>query len=754
MLRSPFAARGIAAGIASLPGSTLTPIAPAAVSLGKDSLLLFAFRRARAALILLVTAGCAFAFSSSPALAASSYGCTSSTQDLIVPNGAISASIDLQGASGKGNTFGVNGGRGASVEMTMSVTPGQLLAFNVGCQNGYGGGGAAGDSFESGNGGGATTVTYGGVLYGVAGGGGGAGGQSGTPGDPNGFFGGGGQGGSADANGSDGTSGPNDPSAYAGQGGGAGDFGGQGGLGGQSSNGSGGPGADGSSLQGGSGGGAGAGDAELGGGGGGGGYTGGGGGGGGSMWASYDGAGGGGSGSSYINLAGGANGSNATALGIGDGSASVSYTYAGAVIASPNPVEFGQVVSTAGNSAQQNVTFTNVGSGPEAAVTVGQVSISDPSSPFSIVGGSDNCSSQTLEGGQSCTVTVQLAPSTGSEGEVTSGLLFPSNSVSGTVTAQLRGTAILPADMSVLPTSFDFGSVATGSTQTQTVGIYNTGDQRLNVSGATLSGADSDEFSIPAQLDLCPAQLPAGGSCTLQVQFAPTRVSSASATLELSSSNAASHPVADVPLSGAGVTPAPLPTGPQGPTGSTGATGPIGPTGSTGATGPIGPTGLTGAIGPTGATGATGLTGATGAEDKTGATGSRGPKGDTGPRGPAGPGRVAALSGVSLHSSTVAPCLGCRSVGLTLTYRLARAGKLYLTLERMTTHGSRLVGMETVAAGAGWHGLALGNDLTGRQFKGGSYRLVVQSQNGKVRSKAVTMNFTIVTSPGHGLTLR
>jgi hypothetical protein len=699
-------------------------------------MLLFTFRRARAALTLLATAGCALALSSSPALAASSYGCTGSTQDLTVPNGAVSASINLQGASGKGNTFGVNGGQGASIDMTMSVTPGQLLAFNVGCQNGYGGGGAAGDSFESGNGGGATTVTYGGVLYGVAGGGGGAGGQSGTPGDANGFFGGGGQGGSADANGSDGTSGPNDPGAYAGLGGGAGDFGGQGGLGGQNPYGSGGTGTDGSSLQGGSGGGAGTGDPELGGGGGGGGYTGGGGGGGGSMWASYDGGGGGGGGSSYIDLADGANGSNATALGTGDGSAAVSYTYNGAVIASPNPVEFGQVVSTAGNSAQQTVTFTNVGSGPEAAVTVGQVSISDPSSPFSIVGGSDNCSSQTLDGGQSCTVTVQLAPSAGSEGDVTSGLLFPSSSVSGTVTAQLRGTAILPADMSVLPASLDFGSVATGSTQTQTVAIYNTGDQRLNVSGAALSGVDSDEFSIPAQLNLCPAQLPAGGSCTLQVQFAPTRVSSASATLELSSSNAASHPVVDVPLSGAGVTPAPLPTGPQGPTGSTGATGPTGSTGVTGSTGAIG------------------STGATGAEGKTGATGSQGPKGDTGPRGPAGPGKVAALSGVSLRSNTLVPCLGCHSVGVTLTYRLARAGKLYLTLERKTTHSWRPVGLETVAAGAGWHSLALGNDLTGRQFKDGNYRLVVQSQSGKARSKEVTMNFTIVTSHGHGLTLR
>ena len=233
MLRNPFVAGRFAAAIASRPAPVLKAIAPAAAPQDTAAMLMFGFRRARAALTLLATAGSALALSSSPALAASSYGCTGSTQNATVPNGAVSASIKLQGASGAGNKFGVNGGVGASVDVTMPVTPGQTLTFDVGCQDGYGGGGTAGDPYEAGNGGGATTVTYGVVLYGVAGGGGGAGGQSGNPADPRGVYGGGGAGGNADANGSPGTSGTRDPGAYAGLGGHAGDFGAQGGLGGR-----------------------------------------------------------------------------------------------------------------------------------------------------------------------------------------------------------------------------------------------------------------------------------------------------------------------------------------------------------------------------------------------------------------------------------------------------------------------------------------------------------------------------------------
>jgi hypothetical protein len=266
----------------------------------------------------------------------------------------------------------------------------------------------------------------------------------------------------------------------------------------------------------------------------------------------------------------------------------------------------------------------------------------------------------------------------------------------------------------------------------------------LNLSGTSISGSDSDEFSVLVQENLCPAQLPAGGSCTMQVQFAPVRVTSAQATLELTSSNAASHPEVNVPLSGSGTTPVPPPAGA---TGATGGKGDTGASGATGATGAKGDTGAAGATGPKGDTGAAGATGATGATGGAGETGARGP------RGPAGPGTVPALSGVSLRSTTSSPCVGCRTTGLVLTYQLAHTGQLHLTLERQTARGWSPVGDQTVAASAGWHGLQLGSVFTARQLRSGHYRLVVESQNVRSSSKPVTLQFTIVALRGRGLTL-
>ena len=657
----------------------------------------------------------ALALSTSPALAATTYSCTRAVQNVPVPSGKVSATISLRGAAGRGNPVGVvSGGRGDSVTMSLPVSPGQNLGLLVGCQDGFGGGGgtvAAANGY--GNGGGASTISVNGTLYAVAGGGGGAGGQAGNPAQST-DYGAGGAGGDADSTGGNGTSGGNsgfiDPATYAGQGGASGSAGGQGGQGGitLSPFGNGLTGADGASLQGGTGGGTGSpGHSQLWGGGGGGGYIGGGGGGGGSMYRGYDGGGGGGGGSSYVNTAGGATKTSAAAAVTGDGSATIAY-YTSAVMLSPNSVEFGKVLSTPGHSSTQTVTLTDIGSGSDGPVTLGTVQIGAGGSSFAIA--ADNCSAQALTSGQSCTVQVVYTPASGSETDESSTLVFPSDSVSGDLTAQMHATAILPPDMAAAPSShaLDFGALATASTKTLEVAVYNTGDQRLNLSAPSITGADADEFVV--QQNLCPAQLAAGGSCTLKVQFAPSRVSAAQATLRLTSTNAYSHPAVDVALSGTGTTPAPLLTGPQGTTGGTGTNG---------------------------------------------TDGTSGVNGDTGATGPSGtPAKAAALSAVALRSRTLDPCLGCRSTGLLLSYKLARGGDVHLTMQRKTAHGWSPAGSKTVAASAGRHELAIANTFAGHKLRRGTYRLVVQSQNGKSRSKAVTLSFRIVTSRAGGFSIR
>ncbi|MDI6787839.1 MAG: fibronectin type III domain-containing protein, partial [Planctomycetota bacterium] len=144
---------------------------------------------------------------------------TGSQQTWIVPAGVTSIQVDVRGAQG---TF--NGGNGARVQTTLSVTPGETLYIYIGGRSvnyigGYNGGGSTGGGLGGGGGGGASDIRQqgttptriviagGGGGYGFGGAVGGAGGQNGTAGD-NGTGGvGGGGGGTQSAGGSGGNGG-------------------------------------------------------------------------------------------------------------------------------------------------------------------------------------------------------------------------------------------------------------------------------------------------------------------------------------------------------------------------------------------------------------------------------------------------------------------------------------------------------------------------------------------------------------------
>ncbi|MGH9034038.1 MAG: PE family protein, partial [Acidimicrobiia bacterium] len=84
------------------------------------------------------------------------FECTGSAQAWTVPAGVTEATFDLlgaQGGAGAGPGDSGTGGKGGRTEATLSVTPGETLGINVGCQGddasgatpgagGYGGAGA------------------------------------------------------------------------------------------------------------------------------------------------------------------------------------------------------------------------------------------------------------------------------------------------------------------------------------------------------------------------------------------------------------------------------------------------------------------------------------------------------------------------------------------------------------------------------------------------------------------------------------
>jgi hypothetical protein len=105
----------------------------------------------------------------------------------------------------------------------------------------------------------------------------------------------------------------------------------------------------------------------------------------------------------------------------------------------------------------------------------------------------------------------------------------------------------VPADLS--PPSFNFGQENVGTkSQPKTATLVNADALPLPVTDIKIIGANSTEFS---QTNNCPSSIPVGGSCQIQVTFAPTSQGSKSASLSVSYTGPGSPQ--SVALSGTGV---------------------------------------------------------------------------------------------------------------------------------------------------------------------------------------------------------
>ncbi|MDM8553620.1 choice-of-anchor D domain-containing protein, partial [Desulfococcaceae bacterium HSG7] len=88
--------------------------------------------------------------------------------------------------------------------------------------------------------------------------------------------------------------------------------------------------------------------------------------------------------------------------------------------------------------------------------------------------------------------------------------------------------------------SYNFGSKGVNTNTDMVFTIENTGEVNLTVSTAlTVSGADSDEFSIQAQPT---SPVTAGGSVTFTVRFSPSSVGAKSATISITNDDSDENP--------------------------------------------------------------------------------------------------------------------------------------------------------------------------------------------------------------------
>jgi hypothetical protein len=186
------------------------------------------------------------------------------------------------------------------------------------------------------------------------------------------------------------------------------------------------------------------------------------------------------------------------------------------------------------------VTVTNEGPSP---VTVSGLSITPGPGSSGAFNAANQCTSA-LSMGKSCTIEVTFLAKTA--GTLTGTLNITDNAPGSPQHVNLSGNVIDPVAQ-FTPTKLAFASEAVGSSTTLPVKLKNSGKTPLFINGIAFAGADAGDFS---QTNNCPAEVPAGTSCTISVTFTPAKKGSRSATLVVTDNVAAGQ--STVALTGTG----------------------------------------------------------------------------------------------------------------------------------------------------------------------------------------------------------
>ena len=210
---------------------------------------------------------------------------------------------------------------------------------------------------------------------------------------------------------------------------------------------------------------------------------------------------------------------------------------------SPTTISFGNQPIGA-DSPVQTVTVTNTGG---TTLHVNSLTMSGDADFFIVI---NSCVNGTgVAPGDSCTIQMEFQPKNAGPGSAT--LTIGSDAANGPVAVSTTGTGVQPAMVSISPSGLNFGNQNVGTqSQPQTVTVTNTGSLALHVS-SLVPGGDAD-FSVLSSNCVGIAVAP-GGTCAIQMVFAPKSAGSGLATLNINS-DAGNNPVGFASL-GTGVNP-------------------------------------------------------------------------------------------------------------------------------------------------------------------------------------------------------
>lgn len=204
----------------------------------------------------------------------------------------------------------------------------------------------------------------------------------------------------------------------------------------------------------------------------------------------------------------------------------------GQLTANPASLTFASV--PAGTTATLTDTFTNTGG---TSVTISQASVTGAG--FSLSGLSFPL---VLFPGASVTFAANFAPTT--TATAIGGITVVSNASNPTLNISLSGSSAAQGQLTLAPTSLNFGNATVGTNVSQTSSL-SAGGASVTVSSASLSSA---EFSLTGIS--FPVTIPAGQSVPVTLTFGPQSSGAASAVLSVTS-NAAN--AAAQTLNGVGV---------------------------------------------------------------------------------------------------------------------------------------------------------------------------------------------------------
>jgi len=166
--------------------------------------------------------------------------------------------------------------------------------------------------------------------------------------------------------------------------------------------------------------------------------------------------------------------------------------------------------------------------------------------------GTGNCAGAQLQPSGSCSAQITFLPTTAGTSNATVTFTDDDGSVAGsTQVVNLQGNALLP-NIQATPATVSFPDVALGRVTSVThVIITNTGSADLNISGLHLAG-NARSFVLGRQTCTGAAITP-GGTCRVNVRFAPRKLGGRLATLVVAND---AGPDLSVGLGGNGVAPA------------------------------------------------------------------------------------------------------------------------------------------------------------------------------------------------------